>query len=355
VATTGGLLRAGHASGLHAVSRELAEMRSAVLRTGDEGRMVRLSVLTLVVACADAESADGAAAVVERLAVEHPTRAIIMTADSRAPAGIEADLSLSCSSAKGEQVCAEVVRLSVGGEGAFHLRSVVSPLLLPDVPVHLWLAGAPPMTQALRPDTAELFERLILDSDAYPDPASTLAQLARAVATVDPTPVVGDLAWSRIRGWRELVGRAFDAPDLRSFVTGVEEVEVRSAGTLPSAQARLFAGWLSSRLERPGQLGPHISLVAAGDGGPVGVLTGLSIRARNRDRRAHVEVAGDGGATLRTSVSVEAGTRSTASTWTLAAERPTLVELVGAQLEEQGADPVHTAALLAAPVTVEVR
>ncbi len=344
-ATGGGLLRAQHVSGLHAVTRELAEMRASLLRAGDETRGVRLSVLTLVVACADREGAEQAAQVVERTAASHPTRAIVVVADPAAAPRIEADLNLSCSATRGEQICVELVRLEVGGETALHLRSVVSPLLLPDVPVHLWLAGAPPLTQALSPDALELCERLVLDSDAYPDPAATLATLARTVERVPSVPPIGDLAWSRLRPWRELLGRAFETRELRGFAGGIEEVEVRCASTPPSAEARLLAGWLSSRLERAGSPAPAVIHVPGY--GSAGAVLGVAIRARHRDRIARVEISGEGDRHT-TSITVEGGMRSISSTWISGAERPGLVELVGTQLEEQGADPVYLAALLAA-------
>src|SRR4029077_6539867 len=103
---------------------------------------------------------------------------------------------------------------------------------------------------------------IILDSDAYPDPAAVLATLAEVVARVRPIPALGDLAWSRIRSWRELVGRAFDAPELRGFSRGIEEVEVRCASAAPSAQARLFSGWMRSRLDRPGYRVPSVTHLA---------------------------------------------------------------------------------------------
>ncbi|HEV7466370.1 MAG TPA: glucose-6-phosphate dehydrogenase assembly protein OpcA [Candidatus Dormibacteraeota bacterium] len=344
-ATSGGLLRAQHVSGLHAVTRELAEMRASLLRAGDDTRSVRLSVLTLVVACADRESAEQAAQVVERTAASHPTRAIVLVADPAAEPRIEADLSLSCSATRGEQICVELVRLEVGGETALHLRSVVSPLLLPDVPVHLWLAGSPPLTQALSPDALELCERLVLDSDAYRDPAATLATLARAVQRIRHLPAVGDLAWSRIRSWRELVGRAFDTPELRGFALGIEEVEVRCASAPPSAEARLFAGWITSRLQRAGSPVPAVThLPGYGSGGE---LLGVTIHARRRDRVARVEIGGEG-ERRTTSIAVEGGMRSSSATWTVGVERPGLVELVGTEIEEQGADPLYIAALLAA-------
>jgi glucose-6-phosphate dehydrogenase assembly protein OpcA len=344
---TGGVIRAGHASGLHAVSRELAELRAALLRTGDETRGVRLSVLTLVVACADRAAADEAAQAVDRLAADHPTRAIVVVGDPTAPAGIDADLSLSCSISRAGQVCVELVRLTVGGESARHLRSVVSPLLLPDVPVHLWLAGAPPLEQALQPHTLEICERLILDSDAYPDPLVPLTTLVRALEAAPRLPGLGDLAWSRILPWREQLGRAFDSPELRGYTQGIDTADIRCSGRAPSAQARLLAGWLTSRLRRRGEEGPRVGIGCEHAGDDGGAVRAVTVHARSRDRRAEVEIRREGDR-LVTAVSVEGPMRSSSSTSTLPVEWPGAVDMVGGQLEEQGVDAVHIAALRAA-------
>ena len=40
--------------------------------------------------------------------------------------------------------------------------------------------------------------------------------------------------------------------------------------------------------------------------------------------------------------------RTTSATWTVGVERPGIVALVGAELEEQGPDPMYAAALVAA-------
>ncbi|HEX3605197.1 MAG TPA: glucose-6-phosphate dehydrogenase assembly protein OpcA [Candidatus Dormibacteraeota bacterium] len=338
----GAPVRTGHASGLHAVTRELAAMRGELLRSGGGDQAVRLSVLTLVVACADTAVAVEAVGTVERMAGSHPTRAIVVIAEPDAPPRLDADLSIHCSAKRGDQVCVELVQLEVGGETAFHLRSVVEPLLLPDVPVLLWLAGAPRLDQALSPGTLELCERLILDSDAYPDPVPVLTALAQTAAAPGRVKPVGDLAWSRVRPWRELLGRAFDTPELRGFAQGVELAEIQSAGASPGAGALLLAAWLRSRLDRPGFTVPEVQHIT-GAGAGTGVV-GMTVHAHRRDRVGRVEIRDDGGHRV-TTVTVEGVMRGLSSTWTVAAETPSLAELVGGELQEQGADPLYAAAL----------
>lgn len=337
--TPAALLRTAHASGLHAVGRELAELHRAMLRSaGDETRAVRLSVLTLVAACRDEAGADSAAEAVEQIAADHPARAIIVVARPEDPAGITADLSLQCSMARGaEQVCAEVVRLRVGGEPALHLGSVLIPLLLPDVPVLLWLVGATPYRQALLPETVEVCDQIVLDSDAYDDAAPTLTAIAEALSR-HRSATVSDLAWIRTTPWREQLARAFDRSELRPFLGEVAEAEVESAGLPagPVASALLAAGWLRSRLSA--RLG---TLTLRSQGHDGGGLHAIRLRCRRGTDHATVEVRRDGNALITTA---ELGDQRIALS-RAAARADATADLLVALLDGPGLDPLYVDAL----------
>jgi glucose-6-phosphate dehydrogenase assembly protein OpcA len=260
--STPGALQVTHASGLHAVNRALREIHHEMLRVGGgtDGAAVRLSVLNLVAACVDAESADLASRSVGRLGASHPARAIIILALPAAPAQMEADLSLQCSAVDAAQVCAEQVRLVVGGSAAYHLASVVTPLLVPDIPTYLWLVGSPPLQQAFGQDAVAICERLILDSGAYDDHAGAVSLLAEELDGVGDALAVSDVAWERITPWRELIAQSFDGEQVRRFLHGVSGVEVECSGERVSSQAWLLAGWMASRLGwKAAGDGPHVA------------------------------------------------------------------------------------------------
>jgi len=335
-------LHAAHASGLSAVERELQALHRARLRFGDEEHGIRLSVLTLVVACIDTAGADAAADVVMEISAEHPARALLLIAHRDAPSGIEADLSLQCSTTRGsEQVCAEIVRLTVGGEAALHLNSVVAPLLVPDVPVQLWLHGAPDLNQALAPETLAICERVILDTTAYPDAAKALRALAAIPRGPHGEIPVSDLTWARLTTWREVLARELDGPSQRAFLEGIERIAVRTGGAEGNgADALLFAGWLVDRL------GVDVALDRPADVAPG--LGEAMLDARSRDSRLQVDINRDGD-DLTTHVVLDgavAGSRRVSN------QPPRLAELVGAALQQQGHDPVYAAALRSAVALV---
>jgi glucose-6-phosphate dehydrogenase assembly protein OpcA len=340
-------LQVSHASGLHAVNRVLAEMHREMLRSGGiEGAAVRLSVLNLVAACMDVDSADMASQAIGRLGAKHPARAIIIIADPEGDEHIEADLSLQCSAVDTGQVCAEQVRLYVGGEVAYHLASVVTPLLVPDIPVYLWLIGSPPLRQAFGQDAVAISERVIIDSGEYHDDAGMLRTLSDELDRVGDAISLSDVAWERSRTWRELIAQSFDGEEVRHFVHGITQVELECGGEHISAQTWLIAGWLASRLGWPAAPGGPRVVAAARQTEAVAdhdlARVALHCRAgghealvtlERRGSAVHSVIDVDGGITAERAVPIpESGT----------------VDLVGALLESSGEDPVYRAALRSA-------
>lgn len=342
------LLRVSHASGLHAVNRVLAEMHREVLRTGGgvvEGGVVRLSVLNLVAACMDSPGAEMAARAVHRLGTKHPARAVVVLSRPDAPPAIEADLSVQCSPVSDGQICAELVRLTVDGEAAYHLASVINPLLVADVPVYLWLVGSPPLHQAFGQDAMAICERLIVDTGEYPDVPATLLQLSRELEAVGGAVSLADIAWERLRVWRRLIAESFDPEPMRSCLRDISCVEVECSGDTVSAQTWLFAGWLAAQLGRAGEAPPRLITAARPHADTAGHgLARVAIHCGRRGHRAMVlvERRGDG---LHSVIDRDGGVYAERL---LPAPEPPTEDLVPALLEAADEDPVYRSALAAA-------
>ena len=347
VAVVPGGLQVSHASGLHAVNRVLGEMHHEMLRAGGvEGSAVRLSVLNLVAACVDVPSADLASQAVGRLGAHHPARAVIIVAVPDGPNQIEADLSLQCSAVDSGQVCAEVVRLTVSGEAAYHLASVVTPLLVPDIPVFLWLVGSPPLQQAFGQDAVAICERLIIDSGEYDDHAGTLQTLADELDVVGDAISLADIAWERSRTWRQVIAQSFDGEEVRRFARGIERVDVECSGDRISAQTWLLAGWLSSRLDWQGATRRPRVVPAARPADDVDEhdLLRVSIRCSSGGHRCDVTLERRGSALLSV-IDVDGGIRAERAVPVTDVDT---VDLVGGLLEDSTEDPVYRSALRSA-------
>lgn len=334
-----------HASGLHAVNRALHDMHHEMLRVGgrSEGAAVRLSVLNLVAACVDGDSADLATKAIGRLGAKHPVRAIVVLADPDGKPQMEADVSLQCSAVDAAQVCAEQVRIVVGGEAAYHLASVVTPLLVPDIPTYLWLVGSPPLQQAFGQDAVAICERLILDTGAYDDDAGALRLLAEELEVVGDALAVSDVGWERTRTWRQLVAQSFDGEAMRRFLYGITRVDVECSGDRVSAQAWLLVGWMGSRLgwkaasdqPRVVTTSRRVEDVAAPN------LARVTLHCSAADQNAQVTVERRGAA-LYCIIDVEGGMHAERAVPVGDADS---VDMVGSLLESPAEDPVYRAAL----------
>jgi len=295
-----------------------------------------------VAACNDTRLAARAADAVVTIAARHPARAVVVVADPEAPPHMESDISLHDTGVGGQYM--ELVRLDVGGEAAYHLSSIVVPLLIPDIPIHLWLVGAPPLTQAFRADAVALCDSLILDTGTYPDTLGTLQLVDHELQTYDGTLALSDIAWERIRVWREAVAVAFDGLDARPWLRRVVGVDIVGLGSTGSADAWLFAGWIASRLGWPATGGPEIALscVPAKDARS-GDIAAIRIRCAGARHAARIHLE-RGGSMLRTSIDID---RGVVATGTSALPSWDEAQLIARLMSDAGADACYSEAVAA--------
>jgi len=339
---TASVVRAAHASGVHAVERSLNALHGEMLRSAaDDAGHVRLFVLNLVAACIEHEDARVATEVLTAIGARHPARAIVIHAhpeDERV--SIEADVSLQRASVAGHEVYTELMLLTISGEPAFHLSSIVTPLLIPDIPTDLWVVGAPRLVQAFSDEVIAMTDRIILDSGAYPDPVETLRLLTQELGRHDGRLVIGDFAWERTRAWRQLVAQAFGAPGQGRRLDAVRSISVESWGDHSPAQAWLLAGWLVSRLGWSEPRG-RLTMRAEG-GGDVASLRSVRIELEG-DEPGSVSVEATGSALCVTS---DLGGVSLSRV--VEHEQPDVLALMSRLLDETRVDALYPAAVAGA-------
>ena len=219
------------------IEREVAALRIA---PGSDVPVQRTSVMTHT-AWVPAEWVEAAEDVLSGLAERHPSRTIVLVPEPDRDDGLDAQVDVEVfPSGEGRQICAETIRIRLGGGRASAPASVVQPLFLPDLPVFLRWRGVPTFGSDAFESLVDVVDRLIVDSTEWPELPTAYAQLTGVFDRV----VVSDIAWARTSRWRR---------QLASLWPGIGKVErIRVTGT--AAQAQLLAGWLRSRLDRSVQL-----------------------------------------------------------------------------------------------------
>ena len=229
----------------------------------------RASVLNLIVMVPDEEAATRVVATMVGLGVRHPSRAIVLAADPAAAGPpLSASITAHCHAGPegADPICFEVVVLTVHGEAAEHLSGIVAPLLIHDLPTHVWWPGDPPFADPIFDQLVEMGDRLVVDSDEFAD----LLYGLRRLTTLRRRSGVGDLAWRRLAWWQELTAEFFDAPRFRRYLPNLNRLLIRyavpskkptrrrrakaggrsqPAVSSPLAGPMLYAGWIASRIE----------------------------------------------------------------------------------------------------------
>ncbi|MEX0625748.1 MAG: glucose-6-phosphate dehydrogenase assembly protein OpcA, partial [Chloroflexota bacterium] len=208
---------------VQAIAAHLAQLWTSPA-SGDDPRVTekgmshaRASVLNLIVMVPEEASATRVVETMIGLGVRHPSRAIVLAADPKAggPA-LSASITAHCHAGPegAGPICFEVVVLTVHGQAAEHLSGIVAPLLIHDLPTHIWWPGDPPFADPIFDQLVEMGDRVVVDSDEFSD----LLRGLRRLTTLRRRSGVGDLGWRRLGWWQELTAEFFDAPRFRRYL-----------------------------------------------------------------------------------------------------------------------------------------
>jgi glucose-6-phosphate dehydrogenase assembly protein OpcA len=257
---------------LSQVERELAALwRAAAPEDPDaEPTVLRACSLNLLVLAGSPDELERARPIAAQTTLAHPSRILLVAPENGSPqaSGVGARISTFCHGlgGGGRHVCCEEITLVARGSAASRLREAALPLLVPDLPVHLWLPDP-------NSHHSTAVERLAGLADEVIWSARPVDELLPAAPNRPRSQAVVDLDWIRLLPWRELAAQFFDSPDRRSLLHDLESVEVVVAGSaLPRPAAGwLCVGWLASRLDWQ-----HVAGSASGNecrftgpGGPV--------------------------------------------------------------------------------------
>jgi glucose-6-phosphate dehydrogenase assembly protein OpcA len=215
---------------------------------GYDESAVRLRVVNFVAVGADDAATERFERVMNVLPEHHPCRGVLVTMTAGA-SGIESSIYAHCLRVDGgsRHLCAEVVELRGGPGDEAALASVVLNLLVPELPVAVWLLAPFEPETRLVADLLDAADSVFVDSAGVPEAMSHLERLARAAA--DHEVALCDLAWSRYDTWRALVAQLFDGPEGAQRLDRVESISVVGGEREASTAALLIAGWLVAQLE----------------------------------------------------------------------------------------------------------
>lgn len=242
-----------------AIERELIRLWKDASEVGaapGSAPVMRACSLNLIVITNDRHRMGELAEIIGEVTLEHPARVFLVAAErSSARPYLDAWVSARCSLPVpgGKQVCCEEITLAAGGADVEKISSIITGLLVPDVPVIvLWKLP-------VRPDDTLLLalswvaNRVIIDSSDEDSPHGTLRFWGAFMSRSHGHVSFGDLAWTHITPWRSVIAGAFNPEEMRSLLSTIHGIEIRhSVTSRPDhagfSQAILLGGWFAERL-----------------------------------------------------------------------------------------------------------
>lgn len=208
----------------------------------------RASVLNLIAVVMNEGELGKVERVLDGLSVMNPSRTLLLLAqhDRDAPK-LEGRITGQTRTETGHRVTTERVLLHAHGEVALHLATLVTPLLIPDLPVILWWPGRPDFDSPLFDALCELADRLVVDTDeGFED--RDLRRLLEVARRHHASASIGDFNWARLIPFRHLTAQFFDMPGMLAQLKRIQGVTVHHGADGSTTQARLMAGWIKGRM-----------------------------------------------------------------------------------------------------------
>jgi glucose-6-phosphate dehydrogenase assembly protein OpcA len=260
------------------ILKELAQLWADSGKQGQaEGGtgVLRACSMTLLVLAEASEDTQSLGETIAALMPEHPARAIVVRLSGAGERALSERVYSQCWMPFGQrrQICCEQVEITVSDAALPDLRPVVLPLAVPDLPLILWCRSVRLLEMREFWQIAAMAGKTILDSGAAADPAGAVL---RAQALAASGAILGDLSWTRLTRWREMLAQLFENQRNLARLAKVSQVNVEWGG-MHAVAARYLGAWIADSLAS------------------VGVKAQLSVRlAADEEDTLRVRLTGDG-------------------------------------------------------------
>jgi glucose-6-phosphate dehydrogenase assembly protein OpcA len=254
------------------ILRELSELwvgMSKPVQGESAAGVLRACSMTLIVLSEESDDPAVLGETIAALMPEHPARTILIRLHPDGPRALSERVYAQCWMPFGQrrQICCEQIEITASDAALADLPSVVLPLAIADLPVILWCRASRLLGMREFRSIAAMATRVIVDSAAMPDSQAGLARLAAA----SERTVLGDLAWTRLTRWREMLSQVFQNRERLAQIPSISGLRVRYGPGYETA-ARYLAAWISAALPQvkssiaPDPATPTLQLELTGDG-----------------------------------------------------------------------------------------
>ncbi len=272
------------------ILKELADLWVSLGKQESEGGtcVLRACSMTLVVLAEESEDVSGLGETVAALMPEHPARTIVIRLRGAGEHTLAERVYAQCWMPFGQrrQICCEQIEITASDAALADLAPVVLPLAVPDLPLIVWCRSARLVEMPEFRQIAAMAHKVVLDSSVMPDGRSALRLLAD---TSRRGVMLGDLSWTRLTRWREMLSQVFENRRYLALLDQVSSVRVSYGGSY-EVSARYVGAWV---LDALADAGVHAALSVAAEPGDSFLrleLAGEAVRVQLARRRERLEI-----------------------------------------------------------------
>jgi glucose-6-phosphate dehydrogenase assembly protein OpcA len=235
------------------ILRELSDLWRSLGKQGQSqsgADVLRACSMTLVVLSEEAEDVAGLGKTIAALMPEHPARTVSIRLRGVSECTLAERVYAQCWMPFGgrQQICCEQIEITASDSSLGDLASVVLPLAVADLPVILWCRTARLVEMPQFGPIAAMAHKVVFDSAGFPDSKAALRRLGDEAAR---GVILGDLAWTRLTRWRQMLSQLFENRENLARVSRISAVRVAFSGSHQTS-AWYLAAWVVNALADAG-------------------------------------------------------------------------------------------------------
>jgi glucose-6-phosphate dehydrogenase assembly protein OpcA len=231
------------------ILKELADLWVSLGKQpeGETGAgVLRACSMTLVVLTEEGDDLMALGETIAALMPEHPARAIIVRLRGAGEPALTERVYSQCWMPFGQrrQICCEQIELTASDASLDDLPSVVLPLAVPDLPLILWCRTPRLFVMPEFQRIAAMARKVVVDSSKAADATAALSRMEQINSG---GVLLGDLSWTRLTRWREMLSQVFENQANLAQLAKITNVRVDFGEGLETA-ARLMIVWIRNAL-----------------------------------------------------------------------------------------------------------
>ena len=255
-------------------------------QTEEGDGVLRACSMTLVVLADEGDDFSSLGETTAALMPEHPARAIVVRLTGAAEHVLEQRVYAQCWKPFGQrrQICCEQIEIKASDAALAGLPWVVLPLTVADLPMIVWCRSGRLLAREEFAAIAAMARKVIVDTA---DPAS--GGLRRVAELVKSGTITGDLAWTRLTRWREMLAQVFENRETLGQLKNIHRITVNFQN-FGEAMNWYMGAWILNGLREAGGNGE----LTVGQGQAAVVLDGDGFHLEMRRQDGRMEISRNG-------------------------------------------------------------